>query len=122
MEVFFSRSLQANNGDEILQMSIEIEDMIHWQQHQDGEDEAWNDWNLQDQTTENQHQANQDVPIDRPGDFSMYLGLNSVVLNGHIPSPSEPSLPPCPNMRRNESGRIMQPVNTRPTFKLKNIF
>ena len=43
MEVFFSRSLQANNGDEILQMAIEIEDMIHWQQHQDGKDEAWND-------------------------------------------------------------------------------
>ena len=79
--------------------------------HQDGED-----WNLQDQPTEIQYQANPDVPIDRPGDFSMYLGLNSAALNGHIPSPSEPSLPPCPNMRRNESGRIMQPVNMRTTF------
>ena len=109
MEVFFAHCLRVNNGngEEILPMSI----------HQDGED-----WNLQDQPTEIQYQANPDVPIDRPGDFSMYLGLNPAALNGHIPSPSEPSLPPCPNMRRNESGRIMQPVNTRPTFKLKNIF
>ena len=83
--------------------------------HQDGEDEL--DWNLQDQPTEIQYQANPDVPIDRPGDFSMYLGLNSAALNGHVPSPAEPSLmPPPPLMRRSESGRITQPVNTRPTF------
>ena len=80
--------------------------------HQDGED-----WNLQDQPTEIQYQANPDVPIDRPGDFSMYLGLNPAVPNAPpsqpVPAPAEPSLPP---MRRSESGRIMQPVNTRPTF------
>ena len=118
MEAFFAHCLRVNNGneEEIFQMSM-----------QDGEDEGidqheveWNDWNLPDQPTENQHQANPDVPIDRPGDFSMYLGLNPAVPNAP-PSQyanAERSHPPSQAGPRRVfvSGRAsgIQPVNMRP--------
>ena len=49
---------------------------------------AWDNWDLQQQT---QALGNQDIAVNRPGDFSMYLGLNQ------RPSPS-------PHVRRDTVG------------------